>query len=107
MSPSTNQNQVAISGSTAQETPYWTRDVAELSAALGSGSGGLSSENAAARLRQVGPNSVEDQSRLSALRLLLHQFESPLVIILIFAAVISLALGDRVDASIILAIVLG
>jgi Mg2+-importing ATPase len=67
----------------------------------------LSSEIAAERLRQVGPNSVEDESHLSALRILLRQFESPLVIILIFAAAISLALGDRMDASIILAIVLG
>ncbi|HUL10652.1 MAG TPA: magnesium-translocating P-type ATPase [Methylococcaceae bacterium] len=87
--------------------PYWSRDVAELSAALGSDSGGLSSENAAAKLREVGPNSVEDASHLSALRLLLRQFESPLVLILIFGAVISLALGEWVDASIILTIVLG
>ncbi len=87
--------------------PYWSREVGELSSALGSGSGGLSSEKAAEQLRQVGPNSVEDASHLSALRLLLQQFESPLVLILIFAAVISLALGERLDASIILAIVLG
>ena len=89
------------------DVPYWSREVAELSAALGSGSGGLSSEKAAEQLRQVGPNNVEDASHLSALRLLLRQFESPLVLILIFGAVISLALRDRVDASIILAIVLG
>jgi len=89
------------------DVPYWSRDAAELSAALGSGSGGLSSENAAAKLRQVGPNSVEDVRHLSALRLLLRQFESPLVLILIFGAVISLALREWVDASIILAIVLG
>src|SRR5271157_218049 len=89
------------------DVPYWSRDVAELSAALGLGSGGLPSEKAAEQLRQVGPNSVEAASQLSALRLLLRQFENPLVLILIFAAVISLALGERADASIILAIVLG
>ena len=55
----------------------------------------------------VGPNSVEDAPRLSALRLLLRQFESPLVLILAFAAAISLALQQWVDAAIILAIVLG
>ena len=55
----------------------------------------------------VGPNSVEDAPRLSALRLLLRQFESPLVLILVFAAAISLALQQWVDAAIILAIVLG
>ena len=89
------------------ETPYWSQDAAALSAALGSGPGGLSSEEAAAKLRLVGPNSVEDASHLSALRLLLRQFESPLVLILIFAAAISLALQQWVDSAIILAIVLG
>ena len=89
------------------DTPYWSQDAAALSAALGSGPGGLSSEKAAAQLRLVGPNSVEDASRLSALRLLLRQFESPLVLILIFAAAISLVLQQWVDSAIILAIVLG
>src|SRR6187397_3110475 len=87
------------------ETPYWSQDAAALSAALGSGPGGLSSEAAAAKLRLVGSNSVEDVSHLSALRLLLRQFESPLVLILIFAAVISLVLQQWVDSGIILAIV--
>ena len=73
---------------------------------MGSGPGGLSSERAAAQLRLAGPNSVEDASHLSALRLLLRQFESPLVLILIFAAVISLVLQQWVDSGIILAIVL-
>ena len=66
-----------------------------------------SSDRAAARLLSVGPNSVEDAPRLSALRLLLRQFESPLVLILAFAAAISLVLRQWVDAAIILAIVLG
>jgi Mg2+-importing ATPase len=70
-------------------TPYWSR------------------EAAAARLRRVGANSVEDASHPSALGLLLRQYESPLVLILIVAAVISLTLQEWVDAAIILAIVLG
>jgi len=89
------------------DNPYWSRDVAGLSAALGSGPAGLSSAKAAEQLRQVGPNSVEDASKTSALRLLLRQFENPLVLILIFAALISLVLKEWVDASIILVIVLG
>jgi Mg2+-importing ATPase len=59
------------------------------------------------KLRQVGPNSVEEASHLSALRLLVRQFESPLVLILIFAAAVSLVLQQWVDSAIILAIVLG
>ena len=89
------------------DTPYWSQDAAALSAALGSGPGGLSSEKAALQLRLVGPNSVEDASHLSRFRLLLRQFESPLVLILIFAAAISLVLQQWVDSAIILAIVLG
>src|SRR6185436_1003220 len=93
--------------SPGHDAPYWSQDASAVSGALGSGPGGLSSEGAAAKLRRVGPNSVEDASHMSALRLLLRQFESPLVLILIFAAVISLALQQWVDSAIILAIVLG
>jgi len=89
------------------EAPYWSQDAGALATVLGSGRGGLSSNQAAATLAIIGPNSVEDTSRLSALRLLLGQFESPLVLILVFAAVVSLMLYEWVDATIILVIVLG
>ena len=95
-----------MSGSTV-DLPYWSQDASALAAALHSGPGGLSSDRAAAQLLLIGPNSVEDAPRLSALRLLLRQFESPLVLILAFAAAISLVLQQWVDAAIILAIVLG
>jgi Mg2+-importing ATPase len=74
---------------------------------LGSGPGGLSSEAAAAKLREVGPNSVEDAPQLSAFRLFLRQFESPFVLVLIFAAAISVLLKQWEDGAIILIIVLG
>ena len=67
---------------------------------------GLSSKRAAARFARVGPNSIEKSPRLSAFRLFLRQFENPLVLILVFAATISLVLRQWVDASIILAIIL-
>jgi Mg2+-importing ATPase len=94
-------------GEAGGEAPYWSQDVHALAAALESGPGGLSSDRAAAQLALVGTNNVEDAVRLSALRLLLRQFESPLVLILAFAAAISLALQQWVDAAIVLAIVLG
>ena len=79
------------------DAPYWSQDARALSTALGSSPGGLSSETAAAKLRVVGPNSIEDAARLTALRLLFRKFESPLVLILIFAAVVSLVLQQWVD----------
>ena len=87
--------------------PYWAREVGDLSAALGSGPNGLSSARAAERLAVMGPNSMEDAQRLGPLRLLWRQVESPLVLILIFAAAVSLGFSEWVDAAIILAIVLG
>lgn len=94
-------------GGESDDISYWSQDPSALSAALESTAAGLSSGQAAAQLVRVGPNSVEDTPRLSALRLLLRQFESPLVLILAFAAAISLVLQQWVDAAIILAIVLG
>jgi Mg2+-importing ATPase len=94
-------------GEAGGDSAYWCQDAASLAAALGSGANGLSSVQAAARLAQIGPNTVEDAVRLSAFRLFLRQFESPLVLILAFAAVISLTLHQWVDAAIILAIVAG
>ena len=87
--------------------PYWNRDVGDLSTSLGSGSNGLAAARAAERLAVVGPNSVEDAQRLGPLRLLWRQVESPLVLILIFAAAVSLGLSQWIDAAIILAIVIG
>jgi Mg2+-importing ATPase len=79
----------------------------DLSTSLGSGSNGLTAACAAQRLAVIGPNSVEDAQRLGPLRLLWRQVESPLVLILIFAAVVSIGLSEWVDAAIILVIVIG
>ncbi|MEI2687500.1 MAG: cation-transporting P-type ATPase [Cypionkella sp.] len=91
----------------AADLPYWCQDQDALIAALQSGPGGLGSARATRILAEVGPNSVERAVRLSVLRLILRQFESPLVLILVFAAAISLVLQQWVDAGIILAIVVG
>lgn len=94
-------------GETGGHAVYWSEDRTALAASIGSGLDGLTSEQAAARLAVIGPNSVEDTAQLNALRLLIRQFESPLALILVFAAAISLALRQWIDAGIILAIVMG
>ncbi len=86
---------------------YWIRTPADLLVALGSSTQGLSRTDADERLRRCGANSVEEHAEATALRLLLHQFESPLVLILLFGALVSLGLRDWLEASIILAIVVG
>jgi Mg2+-importing ATPase len=89
------------------ETAFWSRNAEELLNELGSSQRGLSSAEAAKRLERRGANSLEEQAQLTAVRLLLRQFESPLVLILVFGAMVSLVLREWIDAAIILAIVLG
>ena len=86
---------------------YWSRRVEDLLAELGSRPEGLSTQDAAARLLRHGPNAVEDQRQPTWPALLMRQFESPLVLILVFGAGISLWVRDWVDAAIILTIILG
>jgi Mg2+-importing ATPase len=66
---------------------------------------GLTSAEAAQRLRQDGPNALGAEGRRGPLAVLASQFASPLVLILIAASLVSIAVGDRVEAGIILAIV--
>jgi P-type Mg2+ transporter len=68
---------------------------------------GLGAAEAAARLVSHGPNRVQDEQSLGPLRLAAHQFESPLVLILVFAALVALLLGEWIESFIIIAIVLG
>ena len=79
----------------------------ELLAQFGSVRGGLPSALASRRLAEQGPNEVDPAPTAAALRLLAHQFASPLVLILVLAAFVSLFLRNWADAAIILAIVLG
>src|SRR5579862_7022646 len=67
---------------------------------------GLSSTEAAARLKQFGFNQLNPPSRNRGLYLFLSQFKSPLILLLMGAAVLSLFLGGRSDATIILSIVI-
>ncbi len=84
---------------------WWSQDEAALLAALGARLDGLSAAEASARLARHGPNAVIDAGRNGVGRLLWRQFSSPLVLILVVAAVLSLVLRDWADAATILAIV--
>ena len=66
---------------------------------------GLTSAQAAERLQRAGANLIGDREGLGPLRQLLRQFESPLVLILVFGSVVSLATGNWLEAGLILSIV--
>ena len=86
---------------------YWSQSAQEVLDALSSRARGLTASEVAERLQRYGANAVDEQKQVAAIRLLLHQFASPLVLILVFAATISLIVRDWLDAAIILVIVLG
>uniref|UniRef100_A0A0D9ZTJ4 P-type Ca(2+) transporter n=1 Tax=Oryza glumipatula TaxID=40148 RepID=A0A0D9ZTJ4_9ORYZ len=74
--------------------PAWARGVEECEARLGvSASRGLSSREAAARLRAHGPNELAEHSGPTLLQLVAQQFDDTLVRILLAAAAVSFALA--------------
>lgn len=74
--------------------------------ALQSSEKGLSSHEAEKRVHQYGLNELPTKTKINFLKILLRQFSSPLVVILIAALVISIIIGEKIDALVIGAIVL-
>lgn len=66
---------------------------------------GLSQAEAAKRLKEYGPNELAEKPRPGFFKMLLSQFNNFLIIILIVAALVSLGLGEIIDAIAIMAIV--
>ena len=59
---------------------------------------GLSRQDAEQRLSEYGANSLKQKHKSTALILLLNQFKSPIILILIFAAVLYIFLQEAADA---------
>ena len=66
---------------------------------------GLSSLEAGKRLKEYGPNELQEKKKIPAWRLFLNQFKDFMIIILLAAAVLSGIMGDLSDTLIILIIV--
>ena len=75
-------------------------------AALGSGRDGLAEAEAAERLARHGPNALPAPPRPGLAARFLHQFDDLLIRVLLFAAVLTAALGEWADTVVILAVVL-
>jgi Mg2+-importing ATPase len=90
---------------TAAPTQQWSDPLPEVLAGLGTTPLGLSQAEAEARLRQAGPNRLNHGPQTDSLSLLVRQFLSPIILILLAASLLSFVLGSVVDGLIILAIV--
>ncbi|MFV1859240.1 MAG: cation-translocating P-type ATPase [Anaerolineales bacterium] len=67
---------------------------------------GLTEHEAQQRMREHGPNELIERGLKSPWRILWEQLTAIMVVVLIIAAVVSLLLGDQLDAIVILAIVI-
>jgi Ca2+-transporting ATPase len=67
---------------------------------------GLSDSEARERLQKFGPNKLAEAEKVSKLKILLHQFTSPLIYILLIAGVVTFFLQEYKDTGVIGAVLL-
>src|SRR5215213_5833315 len=84
---------------------FWGVSLPDLLGSLHVTPSGLDTAEAKRRFIRCGPNTIASATNHRIIRLLLRQFGTPIVLLLIGAASLSLAVHDRTDGAIILAIV--
>jgi len=85
---------------------FWSISGAELLGKLEVTANGLTSDDAKKRISRYGANRLKPKKRSDTLTILIGQFKSPIILILLAATGLSLFLHNLVDASIILTIVI-
>ena len=88
------------------QQPFWSIPAGELMHRFDATANGLTDGEAKKRLGTYGANRLKPQKRSDVFTHLIAQFKSPIILILIFATILSLFLKNFVDASIILTIVI-
>lgn len=83
----------------------WSLTEKELFEILKSSAKGLSSKEANERLKVHGFNNLSEKEKKTGIRIFLAQFANPLLLVLVFATVISYFLGEKINALVILIIV--
>ena len=94
------------SGGAVVVRSFWATPLDDLVRALATDAAGLSGDEAARRRARQGPNALEPARGHRGVRLLIAQFESPIIGILAAATMVAMVLGDTTDGVIILTIIL-
>jgi Ca2+-transporting ATPase len=89
-----------------KQTNYHDKNIEAVLESLGTSAGGITEQEAAARLNTHGINEIIEERKDSRLRMLISQFTGFLIIILVAAAAVSALLGETADSIIILLIVI-
>jgi Ca2+-transporting ATPase len=85
---------------------YYQLDTQEVLGHFRTSASGLTEGEAQERLRQYGPNKLSEEERVSRIKIFLRQFMSPLIYILLLAAVITAFLKEYIDTGVILAVLI-
>ena len=94
-----------LAGATPAIERFWALPAAAVLSQLGCSDAGLPTGEVALRQARYGPNQLAPPRRGGTLAQLARRFTDPVVLILLFAAVLAIVLKDLADALIILAIV--
>lgn len=85
---------------------FFQQSITELFDKLSTSFDGLSSSEANSRLKRYGLNVLPHGKRVTFLKVVLHQFTSPLIYVLIAAGAVSLLIGEHEDAGFIFLIIM-
>ena len=85
---------------------FWSYDLDDILKRLKTNKFGLSSKEAEERIDKYGQNIFEEKNSSSNLSIFINQFKNPIIMILIFAAILSIFLKDYSDGIIILIIII-
>ena len=94
-------------GASAAERPpdaWWAADPRDLLLRLGTQPNGLDADTARDRLARHGRNEIRAENGVTRLGVLLAQLRNPLLLLLVFAAVVSAIGGELADTAIVLTI---
>lgn len=85
--------------------PFWAMKIEEALRALATEQLGLDGNEAEKRILVFGANIIEEKKRRTGPRLIFSQLKSPLILVLVIAGVITVFLGEWVEAAVIFAAV--
>ncbi|MEW6118305.1 MAG: HAD-IC family P-type ATPase [Nitrospirota bacterium] len=83
---------------------WYQLDIKHIFQELGGREEGLTEGEVRERLARYGPNKLAEEEKISRFKILLHQFTSPLIYILLIAGVVTILLREYTDAGVIFAV---
>ncbi len=73
---------------------------------LATAENGLTAAEVKERLARYGPNKLAEEEKISKTKILIHQFKSPLIYILLIAGLVTLLLQEYIDSGVIFVVVI-